>query len=389
MTTAEAREDVAELLRQGATYRQIIGELGVAGHVVSATRRAYGIPLPVGPGRRRSPEDRAANEKRTIELLLGGATYQQIRDEVGITAPTIVAIRRKAGLPAPSRGRGAPAPRTIADGLAANVEAHGDGHARWTGPMAGRMPQLHAEGDRFNARHVIFERHHGRPPVGYVISDCGDQACVAGAHLTDDAMRSASPEEEPVTVQALRDLLDEIDRQGGPQAARDNRLHLQTEEHQIPTAPVSVTYADAPVPTVRTAELVQADAGRERRPSESLPVGRLLKWAEEHPDADVQATAQRTHAGLVGLRNRYDADQELTAITTEAEQLEKRLAELRARREELAPAKPRKKQQLGYDSQTVRAWARDNDVDCPATGRVPKAVVDAWRAATASAIPTK
>jgi len=375
-SNAEPREDVAEMLRQGATYREIISELGVSAHVVSATRSAYNIPLPVGPGRRRSPQERAANEKRTIELLQGGATYQQIKDEVGISAPTIIAIRRKAGLPDPGH-RGAPEPRTIAEGLAASVEPYGDGHARWTGPMTGRMPQLHADGQRFNARHVLFEQHRGRPPVGYVRSDCRDQACVAGAHLTDDLLRNPPAEEEPVTVQALHDLLDEIDAQGGPQAARDNRLHLpaepSAERTHTPMPATTTTTAAAPV-----SPIPQATA-------EALPVGRLLKWGDEHPDAEVRDQAARARVVLAGLRKRHAADQELTAITTEAEHLEKRLAELRAREQELAPPKTkaaRKKQELGYDSPTVRAWARDNGVDCPPTGRIPKTVVDQWKAAT-------
>ncbi|MEV1063419.1 histone-like nucleoid-structuring protein Lsr2 [Streptomyces sp. NPDC050263] len=332
-------------------------------------------------GTRLTAEERAEVEGKTVALLLSGATFDQIRAEVGITAPTIVRIRRDAGLPASGRGRRNPPPRSIDDALAAAIEAGSDGHARWSGPMAGRMPQLFAEGDRFNARHVIFERHHGRPPVGYVRSDCGDQACVAGAHLTDDVLRNASPE-EPVTIRALADLLDEIDREGGPQAARDNRLRLQTEE-----SPMAMATADAPA--VRTAAVRAAPPAvptapgpaTGRSPSEALPTGKLLKWAEDHPDTDVQATAQRTRAALTGLRNRYDADHELAELDTEAEQLEQRLAELRARRQELAPAKPRKKHTPDPDAPAARTWAKANGVDCPGTGRVPKAVMDAWRAA--------
>lgn len=122
--------------------------------------------------------------------------------------------------------------------------------------------------------------------------------------------------------------------------------------------------------------------------AEALPVSSLLAWGDEHPDTDIQDQAARGRAILTGLRKRYAADQELTAITTEAEQLEKRLAELRAREAELAPAKaktPRRKIDLGYDSRAVRAWAREAGVDCPATGRVPKAIVDQWKAATSPA----
>ncbi|EST24511.1 Lsr2 family DNA-binding protein [Streptomyces roseochromogenus] len=157
-----------------------------------------------------------------------------------------------------------------------------------------------------------------------------------------------------MTIAALRRLLDEIDQQGGPEAARENRLHLSDESPEHMTAT-----------------------------TEPLPVGRLLKWADEQPDRDVRDQAARARVALASLRKRYDTDQELTAITTEAEQLKQRLAELLARKEELMPVKPKKRRASpSYEAATVRAWARENSIPCPPLGRVPKAVVDAWLAAT-------
>ncbi|MFF3511568.1 WhiB family transcriptional regulator [Streptomyces sp. NPDC002573] len=121
-------------------------------------------------------------------------------------------------------------------------------------------------------------------------------------------------------------------------------------------------------------------------PTEAIPTGKLLKWGDDHPDPQVQDQAARARAALLGLRKRYAADQELTAITTEAEQLEKRLAELRAREAELKPAKARAKggprKKLDFDTRVVRAWALENGVECPVNGRVPNAVAEKWRAAT-------
>lgn len=113
-------------------------------------------------------------------------------------------------------------------------------------------------------------------------------------------------------------------------------------------------------------------------------VAELLKWGDEHSDPGVQDQAARARAALAGLRQRHAADQELTAITTEAEQLEKRLAELRAREQELAPAKKPKSKRtpVDYPAAEVRAWAAANGYDCAPLGRVPKKIVDAWRAAT-------
>jgi len=181
-----------------------------------------------------------------------------------------------------------------------------------------------------------------------------------------------------MTIAALRRLLDEIDHQGGPDAARHNHLHLDDER---PHHPMTTTPATRPVPPVVDVQLKDSADVRHRQP-EQLPVGQLLKWGDEHPDPEVQDQAARARAALAGLRQRHAADAELTAITTEAEQLEKRLAQLRTREAELAP-KPKKKRSSparDYDTRTVRAWAATNGVDCPRVGQIPKRVLDAWRA---------
>jgi uncharacterized protein YerC len=187
--TPQPRADVAELLAQGATYRTIRQLLGVSGHVISATRKAHNIPVPAGPGRRPTPEERTHLTQRVTELLRQGATYKAISAEVGISQPTILRIRLASGTPLTRRD---PRPgRTIAETMALYAEAHGDGHVRWTGPYAGRTPKLYANGRCYNARHVAFRSHHGRNPVGYVLTDCPETGCMAGPHLTDLPMRSA------------------------------------------------------------------------------------------------------------------------------------------------------------------------------------------------------
>ena len=183
-----------------------------------------------------------------------------------------------------------------------------------------------------------------------------------------------------MTIAALHRLLDEIDAQGGPEAARHNRLHLPDEgttdpmstAHKLPTPDVAVNAdADVRLKAVTT-------------PAEQIPVGQLLAWGDQHPDAEVQDQAARARAALTGLRRRHAADQELAAIDSEEEQLAKRLAELRARKAELAPAKAKKtRKPVDYPAAEVRAWAKGQGIDCPATGRVPKVVLDAWRAAQA------
>lgn len=119
-----------------------------------------------------------------------------------------------------------------------------------------------------------------------------------------------------------------------------------------------------------------------------LPVGQLLAWADDHPDPDVQDQSARARAALTGLRKRHAADTELTAIADEAEQLEKRLTELRAREAELRPTTRKKSKAKGaaprdYDDATVRAWARQHGIPVAPIGRVAREIVDRWRETTA------
>lgn len=184
-----------------------------------------------------------------------------------------------------------------------------------------------------------------------------------------------------MTIAALRRLLDEIDEQGGPEAARHNRLHLPDERTPEPMTTTPTLSPTRPIVDVQ----LKAGADVHLREPEALPIGQLLKWGDNHPDLEVQDQAARARAALAGLRTRHAADQELTAITTEAAELEKRLAELRAREAELAPVKPKaKRKPVEYPAAEVRAWAAANNIACPPFGRVPKRVLDAWRETTRS-----
>lgn len=185
-----------------------------------------------------------------------------------------------------------------------------------------------------------------------------------------------------MTIAALRRLLDEIDTQGGPQAARHNRLHLPDEGTDQTMTSTPLRHPAPPVVDVPLKTSADISLKPPTQDPEQLPVGRLLKWGDDHHDPEIRDQAARARAVLAGLRTRYAADRELTAITTEAEQLEKRLAELRAREQQLAPTKPKKRTQptRDYDSRTVRAWADANGIECARIGQIPRRVLDAWRA---------
>lgn len=194
MTAAQPREDVAELLRAGGTYRSISKRLGVSHSVISVTRIHYRIPTPRRRGLQ-GEELQAAIEQRypeVVAMLRAEATQREITAATGVTHPTIVRVRRILEIPVPDRSK--VRSRTVAEALALYVEPYGDGHARWTGPRAGNQAQLWANGRVYNARHEAFRAHHGRAPAGLVLvggAGCAEPRCMAGAHLTDQTIRAA------------------------------------------------------------------------------------------------------------------------------------------------------------------------------------------------------
>ncbi|MGY1498583.1 WhiB family transcriptional regulator [Streptomyces sp. QTS52] len=182
----------------------------------------------------------------------------------------------------------------------------------------------------------------------------------------------ALPTPKAAAIAALRELLD---------TAQDDDPPTERTQQPMTTAP-------SPTPAPPAADVPLKTAADI---AEKLPLGRLLKWGDEHPDPDVRDQAERARLALAGLRQRHVADQELNDLTTEREQLEKRLAELQAREAELAPAKKKTKRKPApvrdYDTRTVRAWANANGIDCPRVGQLPKQVLVAWRTATTLSAP--
>lgn len=142
-----------------------------------------------GPGQKISDEERDAIEERVIELALAGATYREISDTLGLSAPTIRRIRTRHHLPKPARNRRPPVARTLAEAFYYHTRTSADGHVHWTGPYSGRMPTLSAQGGHYNARRIAFRTHHDRDPTGPLRRTCTAPDCIAGAHHTDQTIR--------------------------------------------------------------------------------------------------------------------------------------------------------------------------------------------------------
>lgn len=122
----------------------------------------------------------------------------------------------------------------------------------------------------------------------------------------------------------------------------------------------------------------------------------LINTAKAHPAKRIQAAGDRLIDQVNKLRAliveddekhaaRRQAETEKAAARAEVERLEKQLAAAKAR---LRPAKKtatkldtKKAYEPSIGGPTaadIRAWARENDVQCPATGRVPGDVRDAY-----------
>ncbi|MGH3587074.1 MAG: WhiB family transcriptional regulator [Pseudonocardia sp.] len=195
--------------------------------------------------------------------------------------------------------------------------------------------------------------------------------CPVRAECLDEALQH----EAPTTRAGIWGGLTVTDRAAipdlqGPRADRLAALRAYIADHHPSperTPEMTTPHTSAPIAAGAT---------------EALPVGQLLAWGDKYPDAAVQDQAARARLALEALRRRHAADSELTAIASEAEELEKRLQELRTREAELAPPKRKagRKTQRDYDAREVRAWAAENDVECPRKGQIPRRVLDAWRA---------
>lgn len=190
-------EQIAAMLRAGATYEEIKRKLHVSSTTISHARTAHGIAPAWKPTRWLTQAEKIADAEQrypqVITMLREGTTHREITAATGVTQHTITRVRLLLGIPARPQAR---RPRTIDQAIAHHLQPHGDGHARWSGPTAGNLPLLHAHGRRYNARREIFRAHHGRAPEGRIRRTCEQPGCMAIAHLADRILREQGQAEE-------------------------------------------------------------------------------------------------------------------------------------------------------------------------------------------------
>ncbi|MGW0545275.1 Lsr2 family DNA-binding protein [Streptomyces griseoincarnatus] len=164
-----------------------------------------------------------------------------------------------------------------------------------------------------------------------------------------------------MTIAALQALIDE-ELPGIPRHPAPNipRTHFSAKD---------TTMTTSPVPQLRPADPPPAEAA-------PIAVGALIAWAHAHSDKAVRRLGDQVHFALGELRTRHQKEEELTRVAAEEAELEERLAEVRARKAQLAP---RGKPVRDYAPAAVRAWARTEGLTVPDRGQIPAAVLTAWR----------
>jgi len=115
------------------------------------------------------------------------------------------------------------------------------------------------------------------------------------------------------------------------------------------------------------------------RTPEAMTIDELLAAAEGHELQKIRLAGVRIRASIGQLRNDLAADTARSQAQAEVKRLR---AELAAAEAKLRGAVQPTSTAANPEYPAARAWARDNGIDCPAKGRVPRAVMDAWKAAT-------
>lgn len=158
MNQPSTHDQVAAMLRAGATYTQITTDLGVSTSTVTRVRGTLGIPVP--PGRSGAPRKTAEQRRTAAEQRQPRAvamlraehpfTHREIADACGISTATVHYTATAIGLRVPP-GPGRDAARAAVDDLIAELLA-----ARRT--YAQIRAQLRVSGRRI--AHVLHQRPH-------------------------------------------------------------------------------------------------------------------------------------------------------------------------------------------------------------------------------------
>lgn len=123
-------------------------------------------------------------EQQVRDLILKGEHNSAISRAAGVDRRVVSRIRLDMGLPS----RRPPIPKV--DKLRRDWRPAEDGHTGWEGRRySSGPPAVRYMGRDTPASHVAFELRTGRPPVGIVKAECGQDECLTPAHLSDEIER--------------------------------------------------------------------------------------------------------------------------------------------------------------------------------------------------------
>lgn len=175
-----------------------------------------------------------------------------------------------------------------------------------------------------------------------------------------------------------------------PKAQHTRPADLETTSAPVrrpapPARPSSTSAGRTPTPTAPapTSAIAAAD-----------PLAELIAAGKQSTRARTRSLANRAEQTLATLRVEVDSEAARARAAAEKAAAEAKVradiarleAELAKKRALLPKHKAAVKGMVsaattGLNPKTIRAWARDAGVDCPASGRVPRRVVDAYTAA--------
>jgi hypothetical protein len=126
------------------------------------------------------------------ELLRQDVSQRQIVRRLGVTPLSVQQAREALGLSAPRTGRRYTY-ASLEDAFRHGAEPMADGHVQWVGYRdKDGTPRVCYRQQPQAAPRVAFVLHNGREPVGKALPTCGMKGCIAGAHLADRPMREAN-----------------------------------------------------------------------------------------------------------------------------------------------------------------------------------------------------
>lgn len=211
-------------------------------------------------------------------------------------------------------------------------------------------------------------------------------------HLVNDK----TPEAVATILNITRDQVVEVARHHGYPDKQKMEWAIDILVEKATKAETAAIPAGTPVRVAPAQPTPAAPTAAAATPAAAAPLTKpdeiriLLNTAKGHPSKRIQTAADRVFDQLDKLRALIRDDEEKNAEKRrQAAEREKARAEVKRLEEELraARAKLRGKDaepstsdsdEDGPSPREIRAWAADNDVDCPTHGRVPAAVREAY-----------